>query len=174
MFAIWPMDNSVEGDARNVPDEILTDVWERMVAEGKDKRVFYRGSVTTLEQWMTFIKARHNYPLFVVDDEDNRVVTVAWANNYNEGTIHGHFCTLGRYRDGIGEKVLEYWKALPDPEGGQLVRVVYGITPTSKGVVKFLKRIGFTALGEIPEFIKVQPNGGPPKRVSGTLVYKLL
>lgn len=140
----------------NVPDPFLLDLWYRMCREGKNKTVFYDGFITTGDQWIDFMKSPFNYPVVVVG-EDKEPHCVAWLNTYENHSARCHFCVLGKYKRGVGEAIINYWKSMRAGDGSPLLLTIIGITPeTNEKAIKFIKMMGFTVLGVIPHFCNMK------------------
>lgn len=152
----------------NVSNDVLYATWKAIVAEGKDKLLFYDGSVTSPEGFVRFVKAPGNFPLFVVEEESGNIHMLAWLNGLMNGTAQSHFCSVGKYRRGAAEKIIEYWMSL-EHEGKKIIHALIGITPEPlKAAVKLAKLAGYTVLGTIPNFCNMVYEA---RRVPGVISY---
>lgn len=145
MLKIWPI-VQYEGQW-SVPDEVLFDMWMRMVDSGRDKEVFYDGFVKNAGEWVNHIKNPNNFVVLVVIPEKKQVVGFGWLNNIYDGTGEAHFCYLNRVIPKAGKMVLDYW------EDNLPIKVIVGYTPKSYGtVLRLLNRWGFKRGGKIPQY----------------------
>ena len=94
-FVVLPM-VWIEPGRYSVPDELLLKLWERIEAEGREKWLFWGGSVKTAVEFLSWIRAPGNYPVIVVDRRIGDAVFLAWLNNYADGVAMAHFCGIGR------------------------------------------------------------------------------
>jgi hypothetical protein len=157
------------GESCNVSDYWLRAIWYKMVEDGKEKWVFYDGSVTNENEWLDFIKAPYNYPVIVRND-DTTSGCIAWLNHYENKSARGHYCGLGVYHRGVGQAVMNYWKNLKSADGEPVLLTILGITPeTNKPACRMLKVLGFTLLGVIPNFCKMKYDSD--RLVGGVVSY---
>lgn len=149
----------------NLPDSFLADVFEKMQAEGVLERVFYDGSVTTPEAFVKYMQSPANVSIFFV--RDGEPLSFGWLNGIREGRAFAHFCTLKAGRGvtiDMGRIALGYWFSTFD-----FLAVILGmIAANNKLALRFVRRIGFTAVGEIPRLIYDAYSG---QRVAGVLTY---
>ena len=152
----------------NVPDPFLLDLWYRMCREGKEKVVFYDGFVSNGDQWLEFVKSPFNYPVVVVG-EDKEPRCVAWLNTYENHSARCHFCILGSYKRGVGETIINYWRAMRDSNGDPLLLTIVGVTPeNNEKAIHLVRMMGYTVLGTIPNFCKLKYEN---KLVGGVISY---
>jgi hypothetical protein len=97
---------------------------------------------------------------------------VAWLNNFEHGTAQVHFSSVGRYRRGTANMVIDYWRKFRNEIGERTFHVLCGITPETHTTARKLVRItGFTELGIIPSLLHLAYEG---RRVGGVISYQEL
>lgn len=147
-----------------LPDEFLLSFAQRMKQEGTFHITFYDGNVKTPEDFLGHMKRPANVPVFVFKGIEP--LAVAWLNGFHGVIAFGHFCALKAARgqtEKIGRLVLEYWMSNFE------LRAVLGFLPSGNVLArKFIKRIGFKVLGDIPDVLYDAYAG---KYVSGTIGY---
>jgi hypothetical protein len=136
-----------------IPDEILLGVWAQIVAEGKDKELFYDGTINTPFEWMEFIKRPGTYPILIA--QDRAVVHIAWLKDVFDVGAWTHHCSLGKYKRGAWEAGRDHWKQYFTG-----LKLLLGITPeNNERAVKFVQKIcKFTVLGVIPQMCRMADN----------------
>lgn len=163
-FEIYPL-VKIEGQW-TIPDEVLVGVWQQIVAEGKDKELFYDATIYTAFEWMEFIKRPGTYPVLVVDKKNKRVVHIAWLKDVFDVGAWAHHCSVGKYQRGAWEAVRDHWK-----QHFTNLKLLLGITPeTNIKAVKFVQKIcKFTVVGKIPQMCRMgyQDN----QRISAVISY---
>jgi len=98
----------------------------------------------------------------LIDDKTQEPILFSILNNFDHGTGQGHFCPILPYRKGVGELVLSVWRKLG-------VRLVWGKTPAQYDrVLRLIKLLGFTILGEIPGSCWIEKE---KRAVSGCISY---
>lgn len=140
-------------------------VFDKMKAEGVLERVFYDGSVKTAGQFVRYMQAPANVAIFFL--RDGEPLSFGWLNGIREGRAFAHFCTLKAGRGStveMGRLALGYWFSAFD-----FLAVILGmVSANNKLALRFVQRIGFTAVGEIPQLIYDSYSG---QRVAGVLTY---
>jgi hypothetical protein len=126
------------------------EVWERMVWEGREKIVFWEGSVKSATEFVLWLKLPTNHPVFLTD-EAGKPVFVAWLNRYDNGTALAHFCALGRYRIGSIETTMRYWAGLKNGSGEPVMHTFIGMIPSfNQKAIRLVEKCGWHSRGEIP------------------------
>ena len=149
----------------SVPDEILAGLWAQMCQSGKAMRLFYNGTVRTVDEWISWLKEPSNIVVLVADALNKKIACVAWLNNAREGSAQVHFCMLGMPRAEIGVMALNYWASL-----GPLY-VIVGITPESyTDAIRYAEKIGFKKKGEVTNLCNMVYEG---RRESGVITEYL-
>jgi len=141
--------------AWTLSDTHLKKMWEIMVLEGNDKRLFYGNSVRTAEEFIRWFKMPMNIVNFQF--EGNEPVSVAWMNDIQKNNALIHFCIFkkfwGKDTVKIGRNVLDYWFSL-EKDGKPVLDVLRGITPEShRMALSYIKKLGFNCIGTIPKMI---------------------
>jgi hypothetical protein len=168
-YQLWPL--VVENGECNIPDQILENIWNQILVEGKMTKLFYSGHVADLEEWMKFIKNPVNHVILAVDTQENNICHVAWLNNLHDGLAWAHHCALGKMKREACELVVEYWKAFKNGNGDRLFEVLVGLTPeNNEPAIRFLKMMGFTIVGTIPKACHTVYEGDGGK-VGGVVSY---
>jgi hypothetical protein len=147
-FEVYPL-AKIDG-AWTIPDEILIGVWAQIVAEGKDKELFYDGTINTPFEWMEFIKRPGTYPILIA--KDKQVVHIAWLKDIFDIGAWAHHCSVGKYHRGAWEAGRDHWK-----QYFTNLKILLGITPeNNERAVKFVQKIcKFTVLGKIPQMCRM-------------------
>jgi hypothetical protein len=162
-FEIYPL-SYVNGEW-TIPEEVLVGIWGQMVAEGKNKELFYDGTIKTPFEWMEFIKRPGTYPILVVEKKKKTVVHIAWLKDVFDIGAWAHHCSVGKYQRGAWEAVRDHWKKyFPS------IKLVLGITPeTMEKAIKFAEKIcKFTIVGTIPLMCNLGYEG---RRVGAIISY---
>lgn len=137
----------------------------QMVKEGSFHLVFYDGSVTTPEQFLGVMQKPANVPVFFFDGAEP--LGFAWLNGLNGGLAFAHFGGLKSARGRsvrIGQLAVAYWM-----HNFKFLQVILGITPKpNRLAVRFIEKIGFKVLGEIP---RVLWDAYRAEKVSAVLSY---
>jgi len=156
----------------SVSDEYLEGLWDRLVDEGQHEVIFMEQEIVSAEEFGGYMKASHNFPvigLLVSGDDNGGSVTpfhepafIAWMNTVGKNNALCHFLlfsTKTKYNKvQAGKDVLDYWFSFMRLDGLPLFEVLLGKTPSRLvSAIKFIKRLGFTVIGEIP---KIYAGGG--------------
>lgn len=136
-----------------------------MAREDVFHRVFYDGSVRDARAFLELMQKPANVPVFVFEGAEP--LGFAWLNGLNGGIAFAHFCGLkaakGRTQQ-LGRLCIGYWM-----KNFQFLRVILGLTPSNnKLAVRFIQRLGFTPLGEIPGVVHDAYSG---ERVGAVISY---
>ena len=135
-----------------------------MLEEQTFSRVFYDGSVRTSHGFLEAMQKPRNLPVFYF--EGTSPMGFAWLNGINGGIAFAHFCGLrGARAVELGRMTLDYWFS-----AFRFLHVVMGTMPASnKLALRFVKRLGFTIVGEVPGMLFDAYEG---KRVPGVISYR--
>lgn len=140
---------------QRISDEVLHDVWRRIVEEGKVEATFYSGGVNTPAEFLTFLRQRHVMASLAFEHGPDRPRALGWLTHAGEASAFAHFCVLGGFRRSVGEAMLSHWRGLGDATGEPLVDVLLGITPEIHAPALRVARImGFTTIGTIPRYCR--------------------
>ena len=133
-FEIYPLVH-IDGEW-TIPDEILVGIWGQIVLEGKDKELFYDGTIKTPFEWIEFIKRAGTFPILVVEKESKTVVHIAWLKDVFDIGAWAHHCSVGKYQRGAWEAARDHWKKYFTN-----CKLLLGITPeTNDKAIKFSRR----------------------------------
>jgi hypothetical protein len=160
-FEVYPLVKLEQG--WSIPDEVLVGIWNQIVAEGKDKELFYDGSINTPFEWVEFIKRPGTYPILIANRVKKEVVHISWLKDVFDVGAWAHHCSLGKYQRGAWEAGRDHWKKYFTN-----LKLLMGMTPeTNAKAIKFLQKIcKFTIVGKIPHMCNM---GG--YRVKGIVSY---
>lgn len=144
-FEIYPL---VQIDGKwTIPDEVLVGIWGQIVSEGKNKDLFYDGTVNTMFEWVEFLKRPGTFPILVVDKAKKIVVHIFWLKDIFDIGAWVHHCSVGKYQRGAWEAARDHWrKYFPH------LKLLLGMTPeTNEKTIRLLEKIcKFTIVGKIP------------------------
>lgn len=155
----------------NIPDEILAQIWQQMVDEGKAQKVFYNGFIVNAFDFVGFMKGGGVLPILIVDNETRAICHIAWISDFGDGHACLHHCSLGKFKRGAAKAILAYYDQFKDPTTGKpAFEVLVGITPeNNEGAVRVAKLMGFKILSpSIPLLCNDVYTG---KRVAGVISY---
>jgi hypothetical protein len=146
---------------RVVTDDVLMDVWRRIVAEDKVELVFYSGGVNTPTEFLDFILQPRLLVSLVVDAATERPRALGWLTNAGEGSAFAHYCVIGPFQRSVGRAMLANWCELKDATGAPMFEILLGITPEVHTAALRLARImGFSTVGTIPRYCRCPYAGG--------------
>lgn len=148
-----------------LPDEFLLGLAVQMQQEGVFERVFYSGEVRGPHGFLELMQRPANLPVFFFDESEP--LGFAWLNGVHSGVAFAHFCGLKACRGRsveIGRQALDYWFG-----AFAFLHVLMGTIPASNRLaLRFIRRLGFTVLGEVPGMLYDAKEG---KRVPGVISY---
>lgn len=155
----------------SLPDSFVKSFFEKIERDGIVPHVFYDGKVRTTDQFLGLLKNHHNFHSFIM--VDGSVKGLAWLNDLNRNHASVHFLSLkevwGHQTVRMGRKILECWFSIKDGEGSPRFDLLLGVTPAPyKTVLRFIKQIGCTLIGEAP---KVLYNGYEHKYMNAVFSY---
>lgn len=138
-----------------VPDHVLAALWDEM---DRDATL---GSIRSpvlqdAGDWVRFLQDRNIFAVIagVVLNEALYPAGVCWLSHVGKGHASAHFTFLKRFwgrTDMLARAVLAYWDGMRADDGSPSLRVIIGGTPAGNRLAcAFVKRVGFTVLGEIP------------------------
>lgn len=153
------------------PDSLVAEIFEQIKSDGLDKDLFYAGGVTSPAEFIKLLKSPNNLPVFILSD--GKIAAVAWINGVVMNNAMCHFCVLKKFWGNsveFGKEALAYWFSIPG-DGKPLFDVLLGITPsTHRHAIKYIQKLGFIVLGEIPKIVK---NIYRDEMVGAVISYKL-
>lgn len=146
--------------AWSLPDTKMAGIWDQLVRDGTAKIVFSDGEVSTSQEFITLCKSPANLPAIVYVDKE--CSGIGWINGLHKDRGFAHYAFFksqwGLNTEGMARALINYWlyTDLPDGSPAFPLNMLIGQTPVwNRKAVRFLKRIGFTVVGELP----ATPNG---------------
>jgi len=134
---------------RSISDDILLAFWGKIIEQGLDRRTF--GKETGPDEFIRLVKAPYNLPVFPVINGENAPAGVAYLNNVVGNHAFAHFVfakeVWGKKTTEMGQALLRYWFNFAD---GQLDVILGNVPAANSRAVRFVERLGFTNLGEVP------------------------
>ncbi len=136
--------------SRLIPDDMIEKSWARALEQGLSLRVF--GANKPFPEILGMLKSRGNLPVFLFERGRPEPIGWAWLNGLSQRYAFAHFLFLreswGKHTMDMGRALVRYWFALGDPP---LLDVLIGNIPSSnKSAIGFVKRLGWSVVGEIP------------------------
>lgn len=154
-----------------ISDALVLQIAQKFQDEGTFHRVFYEGFIRTPTDFLEMIKKPANLPVFVF--RGYVPVGVAWLNGLCGNHAFAHFCfaraSWGVDSERVGELILQYWMNLSRADARPIFDVIIGVIPaTNPKAARFVERIGFVRLGEIPMMLKDAYSGD---RAAAVILY---
>jgi hypothetical protein len=141
--------------SRTISDQELKHIFAQIKREGTLSTVFTDGKISTEEEFVDTVKEPTNHFVFILID--GKIRGFAWLNSCSDNHAFGHFCFLKEVwgaTDEIGKEVLKYWFSFPGPDG-PLFELILGLIPKfNQRAQKFIERLGFVRVGEIPSITR--------------------
>jgi hypothetical protein len=160
----------VERGQLNIKDEVLGNVWNQMVSEGKAQKVFYNGYITSVFDFINFMKTGGVLPILIADNDTQEICHIAWISDYGDGHGCMHHCSLGKFKRGAAKAILKYYGDFKDTEGGPLFYTMIGITPeNNEAAVRVAKLMGFRLLSPVVPMLCNDVYSG--QKVPGVISY---
>ncbi len=141
---------------KHITEKELQSVWETGKKQGIYKKLFYDGTITTLENFITFAGEKNR--AFYVIYSQTTPVALFWLDNRTAQAAFIHFALFkeayGKKGRILGTYVLNWLLTSKDQSNRAFFKVLIGVTPiTHTLAVRFLKDMGFTILGIIPHVL---------------------
>jgi hypothetical protein len=138
-----------------VPDEVIHEIFHKLVSDGLLKTVFYDGRMTSPDGMVSMLKDPLNIPVVVL--VDGIISGLWWINGVKSNYALSHFfCfreTWGVCTKEIGEAVLNYWFSFPGDDG-PLFDVLIGMVPGfNEKAIQYAEEVGFNRVGTIPKMV---------------------
>ena len=144
-----------EDGRQRVSEDMLRDVWRRVVEEGRVETTFYAGGINTPAEFLAFLRQPHVMASLACTRADGRPLALGWLTHAGDHSAFAHFCVIGPFRRSAGKAMLSHWKNLIDATGAPLVDMLLGITPEINTRALRLARImGFETVGTIPRYCR--------------------
>lgn len=143
------------GDGWTITDTQLMGIYLKMLKHRLVDKVFIMGEADTPEKFIKVMKNSRNAVNIVVDDS-GECLTLSWLNRWGFNHAFVHHCFFpeawGKSSVEIGKMILKYWFSMKKDSGEPILDVIMGKTPESNRLaVKFIKRMGFTIIGTVPD-----------------------
>lgn len=146
---------------RLVTDDVLREVWRRIVAENKVELTFYGGGVNTPSEFLEFILQPRIMASLVVEATTGQPRVLGWLTHAGEGSAFAHYCVVGPFQRSLGRVLLDHWCGLTDTTGQPLFDVLLGITPeVHTAALRVARIMGFSTVGTIPKYCRCLSAGG--------------
>lgn len=151
-----PLADEGFGILLNPSEEQLEEIYEGIRSGGYLDSVFYEGGIETPWAFINFAKDPFN--TFFAMHYKGTIEACAWLNCFEGRTARVHFSTLPICKPGHsikhGLNFTRWCLTAPNPEhlGHSWLNTLVGCTPANnKLALRFIKRIGFKIMGQIPE-----------------------
>jgi hypothetical protein len=143
-----PIPLVVNNGQMNIKDEVLAGIWNQMVSEQKAQKVFYNGYITSVYDFINFMRTGGVLPVLIVDSQEDELCHIAWISDYGDGHACLHHCSLGKFRRGAAKAILKYYGEFKNTETGEfLFDTMVGITPeNNEAAVRVARLMGFKLL----------------------------
>ena len=157
--------------ARTVSDSVVKEAFRKTVQDKTHTTVFYDGKIKTEDEFLDLMKDPKNLPVFVLVDD--KLSGYAWINSIADNHAFAHFNffkeTWGKCAEDIGKSLLDYWFSFPG-SNGPMFDVLIGMIPKfNTKANRFIERLGFVRVGEIPMMLR---NAYAGERTAAVLSYK--
>ncbi len=151
------------GEGWSISDSVMAAIWLQLEQEGKVEHLFYDGIVRDITGWLAHLKQPGLFAAVVADTVQARPVHIVWLKDIWDGVAWAHHTSIGNYRRGVWETVIDYWSKFE-------LRLLLGLTPeTNEKAIKFLSKIcKFTIVGTIPGLCHMAYED---RRVGGVVSY---
>lgn len=147
----------------SLDDAGLRRIWTMLVDEGAHRAVFFDGGVDDFEDFMAF-----------ADDDDREFfavhagglpAAVFWLDGRTTRAARIHFAVMrrahGRAARIIGNYVTDWLLSRRGPNGRHALDVLVGVTPeTHRLALRFVRDIGFTVVGTVPQALALADGTG--------------
>jgi L-amino acid N-acyltransferase YncA len=145
------------GNVYNLPDNVIIGVYRKIVEQNLLDKVFYDGSIKTVEQFLAMMKLKSNLPVLAYNGE---LLGLAWLNDIAKDRALAHFVMFkeawGKHTKEVGNKILDYYFSMENDQGENIFKVLIGNTPAwNKAALRYIKQLGFSVIGEIPHVGKI-------------------
>ncbi|HEX9972294.1 MAG TPA: hypothetical protein VGD14_09505 [bacterium] len=155
---------------RTAADSDIKKLWERTVADGLDKIVFYEGTIWNAEQFLKMVKHPGAAFYFIFDGVDN--IGYVWLNRFENRTARQHFCVFKEYWGktlDVGKFVLDEIMNMKNQDGEFILDLLTGFVPVwNEKAIKFSMKCGGKTYGTIPNAIF---NGHTGKSEDAFFIY---
>lgn len=144
--------------AWTISDTSMKRIWERMIEERAERKLFYSKDIINAEMFTMYFKSPRTFPFFIFKGDRfdaDAVDAFVWCTNIKGKCGMIHFCVFkksyGKGRE-LSDAVFNYIFRLKDANGNTVITSLRGETPKFNTMaVRFLRTVGMTILGEIPD-----------------------
>jgi len=121
--------------------------------EGRAEAAFCDGSARDAEEFIQLMKSEDN-KLWVVTVE-NKIKGIAWLNNFRQTSAFGHFAFYKTAASALKIARETMRQLIYMKNGDEFVfSVLMGfVSANNKKAVEFIKRMGMTVIGEVPDAV---------------------
>ncbi|MBU0481543.1 MAG: hypothetical protein KKG47_10605 [Proteobacteria bacterium] len=156
----------------NFTDQILGQVFRRIVREDTLNKLFYDGSVRNTRDFRKFMRNPENEIFFV--NFNGREAGFFWLNHFRQKSFFINYCLYKEFWGEAGLTIsnlcIEHLFKRKDADGDFLVDVLLGLTPANnKLAVNFLLQNEMSILGKVPGFLYDSATG---ETVDGVFSYR--
>lgn len=137
-------------------------VFERMKSEGLIPVIFHAIPMRNAGDFLALMKNPVNLPVFALSNTE--CIAFAWLNNITTNSAYGHFCHFKNDIDPveIGKVITKHWFKFP-------IDIVLGSIPAfNMRAVKFMQKLGYVVVGEVPDLYK---NPFTHEKCAAVIVY---
>lgn len=139
--------------AWTLPDQMVADTWQRMDDENA-REILFNGAEVAPGAFLPFAKDPSRLLVFYFRPGGAQPVGVGWLNGIHRNYATAHFFILreawGRDAFNIGMASTRYWLSMDTGDGPLFDVLIGNIASSNKRAVRFVQRLGWTVLGEIP------------------------
>ncbi|WP_300456618.1 hypothetical protein [Desulfobacula sp.] len=140
---------------RTIPDSDMKKFYDRTVKDGTDKTVFYEGTISNRDEFLSVMKSPG--VLFYVVMIGTEPVGFTWLNRFENHTARNHFCGFSEVWGqavGIGKEVISTLIHMKDNDGKFIFDLFTGFIPGwNQYAIKFCLQCGAKSAGIIPNAI---------------------
>tara|TARA_R110000751_G_scaffold208951_3_gene312819 strand:- start:436 stop:909 length:474 start_codon:yes stop_codon:yes gene_type:complete len=139
----------------------MREFFEQANADGIIRRVFLGGAVHDADTFLTYFSTPATLAVLVLFN--GKISGLGWLSNVEGRSALPNFfflkSTWGRQSLQMAQMLLRYWFSFPgNGDDETALDILVGMTPAKNRLAcRFVKRLGFTIVGEIPRIA----NGGP-------------
>jgi hypothetical protein len=153
--------------ASQLPDWVITHVYERLVSQKLNRWLFLSGEVTNEDEFKQLVRSKNALFYFVIDTEEQALAGVFWLNGRTSINCGLHMAVFKEYWGRsvqIGKECLEWvFNAISGLES-----LLSFIPDTNRSAKQYALKTGWIAVGSVPRLIKDVYTGDI---VSGTMFY---
>lgn len=138
-----------------IPDSVMRGFFDRTVKDGMEKVVFYEGTISTSDEFLTVMKLPG--VLFYVVMDGAEPVGYTWLNRFENHTARCHFCGFKEiWGQGVevGTEAITQLINRKDSSGNFIFDLFTGFIPEwNEFAINFMFACGAKSAGTIPKAI---------------------